>query len=145
MHRILLRTVLLASVLAAPAFSAPVSLMVGEPEARNVTFDFAEDRTGPEALVIATRRVGNPGAILTIWIDRSGAPLLKKTLTDEDCGFDDAGAMCRLVVAGDSKDYALFVQSFKAGKSVHVEVMNANVMEMQEDLSLIGFTKSYNK
>lgn len=143
MHSLFLRTVLVASAFATSVHADPVSLMVGAPEARHVTFDFAADRTAPRALTIATRLVGNPGAILKIWIDRSTAPLLEKTLTEEDCGFDDVGAMCTLYVSGKSADYALFVQSFKAGRKVHVEVMNANVMEMQEDVSLIGFTKSY--
>lgn len=145
MQSLFLRTVLIASALATSAHAGAVSLMVGTPEAQHVTFDFAADRTAPRALTIATRQVGNPGAILKIWIDRSTQPLLEKTLTEEDCAFDDAGAQCKLFVAGDTKDYALFVQSFKAGRKVHVEVINANVMQMQEDVSLIGFTRSYNK
>jgi len=139
----MLCTALFACAFATSVHAEPVTLMVGDPAARHVTFDFSDDRAGAEALTIATHRVGNPDAILTIWVDRSPTPLLKKTLGQDGCGFDDSGASCRLVIAGDTKEYARFVASFKAGRTVHVEVQNASTMEMQEDLTLIGFTKSY--
>lgn len=143
MHRRLFQTLAVVTALATPAMAAPVALMVGEQSARHVTFAFAEDRQGPEALVIETRRVGNPGASLRIWIDRSGAPLFERILTGDDCRFDDAGAVCRLVFTGGTADYNRFVAAFRAGLSVHVEVQNASVMEMQDDLSLRGFTAAF--
>ncbi|MFN4159390.1 MAG: hypothetical protein ACK4GO_13415 [Gemmobacter sp.] len=80
--------------------------MVGPPEGRHVTFSFAEGRSAHDALVIETRRLGNPGAALRIWIDRSKAPLFDRVLGPDDCRFDDAGATCRIVIAGGSGDYA---------------------------------------
>jgi hypothetical protein len=133
----------IAAMAALPASAAPVELMFGDPADRHVTFEFAEDRSSAEALVIETRRVGNPGASLKIWIDRSQNVLLSTILSEDDCGFDDAGAMCRLTIPGGSADYNRFVAAFKRGLTAHVEVMNSNVMEMQDDISLRGFTASY--
>lgn len=134
---------LVAALTALPGLAAPVELMVGAADDRHVTFTFAEDRSSPEALVIETRRVGNPGAALRVWIDRSPDPLVSMILTQDDCAFDDAGAMCRIAVAGGSDAYARFVTAFKRGLTAHVEVMNANVMEMQDDIPLRGFTAAY--
>ena len=127
------------------AAATPVTLMAGSPEARHVTLAFAADRTGPEALVIGTRRVGNPGAALRIWIDQSPQPLVDVILGDGDCRFDDAGAARRIVIDGRSGTYARFVHAFRKGRAAHVEVRNAAVMEMRDDLSLIGFTAAYGR
>ena len=134
-----------AAMVADPAPAASVSLMAGDPASRHVTFTFAEDRAGPEALVIETRRVGNPGAALRIWIDRSPTPLVEVILGPEDCRFDDAGATCRLVLDGRSGTYGRFVAAFRKGVTAHVEVQNAAVMEMRDDISLIGFTAAYGR
>jgi hypothetical protein len=148
MSRLSAPSAILALIFALPvpaALAAPVALMAGAPDARHVTFTFAADRTGLEALVIETRRVGNPGAALRIWIDRSAAPLFDRVLTAEDCRFDDAGAACRIAVPGGSADYARFVAAFRRGLTAHVEVQNAAVMEMQDDLSLRGFSRAYGR
>ncbi len=117
--------------------------MVGAPDAQHVTFAFSDTRSGPDALVIQTRRLGNPGAALRVWIDRSQQPLFDRVLGADDCRFDDSGATCTIPVAGDSAAYARFVTAFRLGRTAHVEVMNANVMEMRQDLSLDGFSRGY--
>jgi hypothetical protein len=130
---------------AVPAAAAPVALTLGDPAARHVTFTFGPDRAAPDALVIETRRVGNPGAALRIWIDNSPVALVDRVLTADDCRFDDAGAACRVTVDGTSGTYARFVTSFRRGRTAHVTVQNAGVMEMQDDLSLTGFTAAYGR
>jgi hypothetical protein len=133
------------STVPVPASAAPVTLTLGDPAARHVTFTFAQDRAAADALVIETRRVGNPGAALRIWIDNSPVALVDRVLTAEDCRFDDAGASCRVTVDGTTGAYARFVASFQRGRTAHVTVQNAGVMEMQDDLSLTGFTAAYGR
>jgi hypothetical protein len=132
-----------AALSATAALADPVVLMVGPADGRHATFTFAEDRTAPDALVIETRRAGNPGAEIRIWIDKSASPLLARVLTAEDCTFDDAGAACRIEIAGDTPAYNAFVFGFQRGLTAHLEVRNASVMEMQDDVSLAGFTAAY--
>jgi hypothetical protein len=147
----MLRPILAAAAAAAlalstlPAAAAPVALTLGDPAARHVTFTFGPDRTAPDALVIETRRVGNPGAALRIWIDASPVALVDQILTGDDCRFDDAGATCRVVVDGTTGTYARFVTAFRRGRTAHVTVQNAGVMEMQDDLPLAGFTAAYGR
>lgn len=146
------RTILLAAAFALPtlaaasaAAAAPVMLMLGDPAARHVTFTFGPDRAASDALVIETRRVGNPGAALRIWIDNSPVALVDRILTADDCRFDDGGATCRIAVDGSTGAYARFVTAFRRGRTAHVTVQNAGVMEMQDDLSLTGFTAAYGR
>lgn len=139
-----LPTLALATALAASAApAAPVTLAFGAEGERRASFTFAADRQAPDALVIETHRVGNPGARLRIWIDRSPEALLELILTDQQCGFDAGGAVCRIEVAGTSPSYRRFVTAFKRGLKAHVEILNASVMEMQDDISLRGFTAAY--
>ena len=134
---------LAATLAAAAASSDPVTLLFGAAAERQASFTFRADRMAPDALVIETRRVGNPGALLRIWVDRSPTALFERILTEEDCAFDDAGATCRIEIAGDSPAYGRFVASFKRGLEAHVEIRNASVMEMTDDISLLGFTAAY--
>lgn len=115
-------------------------VMAGDPGGRNVTFDF-----GPSGLSIQTHRIGNPGAKLTIWVDASPSPLFSRLLTEEDCSYAAAGAVCSLKVEADTEDYRRFVVSFQHGATAHVEVQNASVMEMQDDVSLKGFRRQYGR
>jgi hypothetical protein len=84
---------------ALPLAAAPVELAFEDAEGRQVMFTFAEDRTAADALVIETRRFGNPGAAIMIWIDQSTDPLATMILDAADCSYDDDGAACRLAVA----------------------------------------------
>jgi hypothetical protein len=130
---------------ALPLAAAPVELAFEDADGRQVMFTFAEDRTAADALVIETRRFGNPDAAIMIWIDDSTDPLTTMILDAADCGFDDEGATCRLAVAGDSADYARFVEAFRLGRTAHIEVRNANLAEMQDDISLDGFATAYDR
>ncbi|MEM9794978.1 MAG: hypothetical protein AAF919_00715 [Pseudomonadota bacterium] len=121
----------------------PVSLMFGDPAERHVEIVFGADRSGPEALVITTRRVGNPGARLSISIDRSQNWILRRILTEDDCSFDNLGATCRVTVAGDTAKYNAFVIGFARAKTAHVAVENAATMEMSDDIDLDGFRAAY--
>jgi hypothetical protein len=139
-----LSALILAVALSAVTASAdPVVLVVGAADDRHATFTFAEDRTAPDALVIETRRAGNPGAEIRVWIDKSASPLLARILTAQDCEFDDAGAVCRIEIAGSTPAYNAFVYAFQRGLKAHLVVRNASVMEMQDDASLAGFTAAY--
>jgi hypothetical protein len=134
---------LAATLAASGATAGPVSLMFRAEGERQASLIFGEDRAAPDALVIETHRVGNPGARLRIWIDSSPTALVEMILGPEQCSFGDDGASCRIEIAGGSTSYNRFVDSFKRGLEVHVEIRNANVMEMTDDISLVGFTAAY--
>jgi hypothetical protein len=128
-----------------PLAAAPTELAFEDAEGRQVMFTFAEDRAAPDALVIETRRFGNPGAAIMIWIDQSTDPLATMILDAGDCSYNDDGAACRLAVAGDSADYVRFVEAFRLGRTAHVEVRNANLAEMRDDVPLDGFAAAYDR
>ena len=123
------------------AQARPVAqLMAGDPSGRNVTFLF-DAQGGVDGLRVETHRVGNPGAKLSIWIDHARDRLFSRILTTDDCKFGDDGARCQLIFRRGSPDYRRFVAAFRRGKTAHVEVQNAAVMQMSTDLSLFGFTR----
>ncbi len=115
-------------------------LMAGDPSGANVAFAFGV-KGGAEGLRIETHQVGNPGAKLSIWIDGSREKLFSRILTTDDCKFGDDGARCRLIFPRSSPDYRRFVFSFRRGRTAHVEVQNAAVMQMSQNISLGGFTR----
>ena len=94
-----------------------------------------------KGLRIQTHQVGNPGAKLSIWIDGSRERLFSRILTTDDCKFGGDGAQCRLIFPRSGPDYRRFVFAFRRGRTAHVEVQNAAVMQMSQDLSLAGFTR----
>jgi hypothetical protein len=118
----------------------PAQLMAGNPSGANVAFDFGPKRSG-QGLRIETHQVGNPGAKLSISIDGGRQKLFSRILTTDDCKFGDDGARCRLTFPKSSPDYRRFVFAFRRGKTAHVEVQNAAVMQMSQDISLAGFTR----
>jgi hypothetical protein len=118
----------------------PAQLMAGNPSGPNVAFSFGA-KEGAERLRIETHQVGNPGAKLSIWVDRSRERLFSRILTADDCKFGDDGARCRLIFPRGGPDYSRFVVAFKRGRTVHVEVQNAAVMQMSNDISLAGFSR----
>ncbi len=114
----------------------PAQLMAGDPSGAHVAFWFSA-----KDLRIETHQVGNPGAKLSIWIDHSRRRLFSRILTADDCKFGDDGARCRLVFTRKSPGYSLFLAAFRRGRTAHVEVENAAVMQMSKDISLIGFRR----
>jgi hypothetical protein len=125
---------------------AATQIMAGDPSGRNVVFSFEHDgHMDPMVLHIETHRVGNPDAKLSIWIDHSRIRLFSRILTAGDCKYDNEGARCQLLVDGRSPAYRRFVTAFKAGRTAHVEVENAGVMQMRDDISLTGFAKDFRK
>ena len=116
--------------------SASAQLMAGDPSGAHVAFSFSA-----KDLRVETHRVGNPGAKLSIWIDHSRQRLFSRILTTDDCKFGDDGARCRLVFPRTSSDYSRFVAAFRRGRTAHVEVENAAVMQMSKDISLTGFAR----
>lgn len=123
--------------------SPPTQLMVGDPAAQNVVFSFGHETRGSEELDLETHQIGNPGARLSIWVDRNPNQLFSRVLTAEDCKYGDEGAQCRFVIARNSPEYRRFVAEFKKGSTVHVQVENAGVMQMTSSASLIGFTRKF--
>jgi hypothetical protein len=111
--------------------------MAGDPAGRNVDFTFTQGVEG--GLRIDTHQVGNPGAKLSIWIDHSHIRLFSRILTDDDCKFSESGAQCRIAIAANDRAFGRFVTAFRRGKTAHVEVQNAAVMQMSSDISLVGF------
>ena len=146
MLRKLLLTTLFAgmTIALAPVVEAQTAtVMAGDPTGPNVVFSFdGRNASGKAALRITTHRVGNPGARLSIWIDHSKTRLLTRILTEKDCKFAADGAGCTITIPGDSKSFQSFLAAFKRGRSAHVEIRNAAVMQMQTDISLTGFTRS---
>jgi hypothetical protein len=135
-------TLFTCAVTLAPSYveaRQPAQLMAGDPAGANVAFAFGV-KGSSEGLRIETHQVGNPGAKLSIWIDGSREKLFSRILTTGDCKFGDDGARCRLVFPRSSPDYRRFVFAFRRGRTAHVEVQNAAVMQMSQNLSLAGFT-----
>ena len=98
-----------------PSFSdasQSARLMAGDPSGPNVAFSFGGK--GVEGLRIITHQVGNPGAKLSIWIDRSRERRFSRILTTEDCKFGGDGAQCRLFFPRTSPDYSRFVVRVQA-------------------------------
>ena len=126
------------TVLASLAAQAkqPAQVMAGDPAGRNVVFSF--DQGGVR---IETHLAGNPGAKLSIWTDHSSSRLFSRILTTDDCKYGGDGARCRFMFDGTSSAYRRFVIAFKRGKTAHIEVKNAAVMQMSDDISLIGFAR----
>ncbi len=136
-------TVFISAAALAPSLArarSSAQLMAGDPSGRNVTFSFGV-RGGVDGLRVETHRVGNPGAKLSIWIDHARERLFSRILTADDCKFGDDGAQCRLFFPRTSHDYSRFLVAFKRGRTAHVEVQNAAVMQMSTDISLSGFTR----
>jgi hypothetical protein len=134
-------TLVACAVALAPSVSEagqPAQIMAGDPSGPNVAFSFG---VKGEGLGIITHQVGNPGAKLSIWIDRSRERLFSRILTTEDCKYGDDGARCRLIFPRTSPGYWRFVTAFRRGGTAHVEVQNAAVMQMSKDISLAGFTR----
>ena len=121
----------------------PTQLMVGDPATQNVVFSFGHETRGSEGLGVETHQIGNPGAKLSIWVDRNPDRLFSRILTADDCKYGDEGAQCRFVIAQNSPEYRRFVAEFKKGNTVHVQVENAGVMQMSSSASLIGFTRKF--
>jgi hypothetical protein len=140
-----LAAALVLALPAAAALAGEVTLLAGDSAGRHASLTFAADRGAADALVIETRQVGNPGAKLTISIDRSASPLYAMILGERECSFDDRGAMCRIALHGGTPAYDRFVTAFRKGRTAHVEVRNASVMEMRENVSLIGFTRAFGR
>ena len=121
----------------------PVELMAGSPSDRHVLFSFENaDNPGKSTLRISTHRVGNPGAKLSISIDKRTSPLLSRVLTSKECKFADDGAQCTIIIRGHTATYRRFLAAFTHGRLAHVVITNAAVMQMQTDVPLAGFTKS---
>jgi hypothetical protein len=132
--RLITATLFICAAALAPSFSEagqPAQLMAGDPSGAHVSFAF-----GAKDLRIETHQVGNPGAKLSIWVDQSGKRLFSRFLTADDCKFGDDGARCRLVFPEHSLDYSRFVVAFRRGRTAHVEVENAAVMQMSKNISL---------
>jgi hypothetical protein len=111
-------------------------LMAGDPSGPNVAFFF-----GAKGLRVETHQVGNPGAKLSIWVDRSRERLFSRILTADDYKFGDDGARCRLILPRGSSNYSRFAVALRRGRTAHIEVQNAAVMRMSEDILLVGFTR----
>jgi hypothetical protein len=125
-----------------PSFSdagQSAQLMAGDPSGPNVAFSFGGK--GIEGLRIITHQVGNLGAKLSIWIDRSRERLFSRILTTEDRRYGDDGARCQLIFPRTGSDHSHFIVAFRRGRTAHVEVQNAAVMHMSQDLSLAGFAR----
>ncbi len=132
-------TLFVCAAALAPSLSKagqPAQLMAGNPSGPNVAFSFHVN-----GLRIETHQIGNPGAKLSIWVDRSREKLFSRILTADDCKFGGDGAQCRLIFPRSGPDYRRFAFAFRRGRTAHVEVQNAAVMQMSQDLSLAGFTR----
>jgi hypothetical protein len=118
----------------------PVQIMAGNPSGANVVFSFDQGGAA-KGLRIETHLVGSPGAKLSIWVDHSKHRLFSRVLTTNDCKYGDDGAKCRFVIDRKNPDYRRFAVAFKRGRTAHIEVENAGVMQMSNDISLVGFTQ----
>lgn len=135
----------LSGALGSAAFAEDFSLMLGDPAGQHVALMFAADKASDKAVVVTTRLAGVAGSRVSLSIDKAKDNIINHILADQECKFVDNASTCEFAIPGGTNEYARIVDAFKKGLTVHVEVETAGSMEMQNDISLKGFTKNFNK
>jgi hypothetical protein len=131
---------------AGPSLAAePLTLMLGDDASGRAELVFQTEMSAEDAFLLKTTRVGAPGSVVTLSIDRSKTPLLTHTFSPDECSFATGEAVCEAEIAGGSPAYRDLVSAFKAGLNAHLTVVTAGQMQMQTDASLQGFTEAFGK
>jgi hypothetical protein len=133
--------------LASTAFAAEILILTsGKPDGKRADIMFSRDKSSDRAIVIKTTKAGVAGSRLFLEIDRAKQPLFTYIFAEQDCKFEETtGSICELAIAGSDRRYGQIVSGFKRAKTLHIGVETAGSMAMSEDVSLKGFTRSYDK
>ena len=128
-----------ASLAANAASPGPMSVRAGSADGANVAFVFHQ-KALPRGIEIRTVRVGVAGSVLSVYVDRAKAPLLRHVFSASECKFVDAGSSCTFNIVSPSQDYSTLVRGFRKGRQARVTIVDAGVMSMDHTASLKGVT-----
>ena len=134
--------VAMVALWAGGAGAAPFQLATAPEGGPRAVFTF-EAGPAPGGARLDTERAGVAGSRVTVRIDRSPTPVLSRLLTAQDCRFEEgAASRCALALDADDPTYAVLVESFRLGRTAHVEVETGGVMDMDHSVSLVGFARA---
>jgi hypothetical protein len=146
MTKTIFGSAIIALALAAPAMSEQlenyVELMAGDPAGRHLMISVPNDRNPSEPIIIQTSLAAVSGSRIVITVDQSRSALVDHVLAGNECSFVDDASQCSFLVARDSTAFAPIVRAFQKGLKAKVQITNAGETTMQEDISLIGFTRN---
>jgi len=143
MHYIRTAAALLVLIATEGRAAEPLVLMLADGDDGRAELSFQPEMTHADAFRLRTTRIGAPGSLITLSIDKAPDKLVSHVFTPEDCRFGDEGAICEITIDGDSRAFADLVAAFKAGRTAHLEVTNAGSATMRSDVSLKGFTRAF--
>lgn len=124
---------------AVSAAAAPFQLETAPEGGPRAVFTF-DSTTGAAGATLDTELAGVTGSRVIVRVDRSPTPIISHVFAAEECGFvDGAASRCALAIDASDPAYATLVESFRLGRTAHVEVETGGVMEMDHTVSLVGF------
>ena len=130
------------ALFAGPAAAEPFQLATAAEGAPRAVFTF-EPASSAAGATLDTERAGVAGSRVTVRIDRSPTPIISHVFAADECGFvDGAASRCALAIEPSDPTYATLVESFRLGRTAHVQVETGGVMEMDHTVSLVGFTRA---
>ncbi len=112
-----------------------IHMMLGDPQAAHVEITLPRSGAYYELIRIETRRVGAPGSRFKLTVDQR--KLAFATILDQkQCGFDNFGSVCTIVINRGDRLFVPFLQALRTGHTAHLEIENAGNMAMSTDVSL---------
>ena len=119
-----------------PTIAAPhqgqVKMTMGDQNDRHVNIIVSSDGG---AIHIDTQRVGAPGSLFRLSVDRPRAGF-SQILSRRNCHYDDQGSVCTIRLRKGNRTFARVLAALRTGRRVHVEIQNAGNMLMSEEASL---------
>ena len=131
-----------AMALSPPAGEAgePAQLMAGDPSGPHVAFWFSA-KHGAKGLHIETHQVGNPAASYPSGSTTTGSGCSRASSRQTTASLATTARDAGSSLPERAPTIRAFLAAFTRGRTAHVEVQNAAVMQMSKDISLIGFTR----
>lgn len=122
-----------------------VLMTAGEEGSPGVSFGF-DPQAAPPVITVRTVLAGVAGSKLSIFIDNSKTAAFDHIFGADECSFvEGARSNCLHMIPKTSPSYETIVSLFKLGKQARITVEDAGVMKMDHRVSLIGFTKAFDK
>jgi hypothetical protein len=118
-----------------------IMLRAGDATGANVVFAFDKEAKA-QAIVVRSTQSGVAGSKIEVTIDKAKKPAFSHILATEECRFGDGGSKCEVIVPASSSAFARIIKQFKRGRMARVTIQDAGVMNMDEAVSLAGFTKA---
>ena len=119
-----------------------IRFVVGDPQAVHAELLIKPRFNARHVIDIRLVRAARPGARLELRVDAATAPILSTIIAPADC--DGPGpAVCRVVVPGHGGQAEAIIGAFKAGRTLHVSVVDGSEMMLQSSGSLMGFMGAF--